>query len=187
MRKPFETIGTRSRWRIVYDDVLEGANVDDVIGYDRLAAVLQLDARGDRQVIQCAVQRAAVELEQVRKHALDNIPNVGYRVVQPKEHMALARRHQRRSSRSLTKGRSKVVNVDVNGLPEELRPHFEAAAQAFAMQAEVMRRLWVGQKHLARKVSLVEKRTDRTDEEIASLKERLARLEHKDRPVVVAA
>lgn len=177
---PFEPTGDRARWRIVYDDLLRDCDHGDQVTYETMGAALNLDPDEDRHAIQMAVRRAARELEEVDKRALDAIPNVGYRVVEAMEHMQLARRQQRRSHHALSSGKSKVANVDLSGLDPETRKAFEVMAQAFAMQMDFNRRIDVRQRNLESATRSVVERQERSENEIAGLRERLARLEGTD-------
>lgn len=177
---PFEPLGTRSRWRIIYEDVLTTRDHGSVVTYAELGKALDLDPDDDRHTIQMAVRRAAREYEEEDKRALDAVPNVGYRVVQAAEHMALARRQQRRSHRALRAGKSKVDNVDLAALDPEARKAFEVVARAFAMQMDFNRRMDIRQKRLEDTTKAVTERQDRSDAEIARLRERLERLERPD-------
>lgn len=177
----FQPRGERARWRVIYD-MLRGSAVDDVITYERLGEALGLDPGADRHVIQMAMRRAAREHEVSDKRAIDVIPNTGYLIVQAPEHLRLARRHQKKSSKALERGQSKVVNVDLSGLEPETRRAFEVVARAFAMQVDFNRRFDVRQAKLEQAVSAMTERTERTEEEIAELKARLARLEDGEQP-----
>lgn len=179
---PFNPIGERARWRIVYDHALRGKDHDAVVTYAELGAVLNLDPDEDRHAIQMAVRRAAQEFEEVDKRALTPVPNVGYRVVNAPEHMQLAQRQQRRSHRALRAGRSKVVNVDIAALEPEARKAFELVARAFAAQMDFNRRMDVRHKRLEDVTRLVTERQERSDAEIARLQARLDRLEAADHP-----
>lgn len=176
MTAPFEPVGDLARWRTVYD-MLKPLVVDDVLTYEALAQALGLNADHDRPVMQAAVRRAARTFEQADKHALVAVPNVGYRVVRADEHVVLARGQQRRASRALERGHSKVVNVDLRGLSPEVRALTEATARAFSLQMDFNRRFDVRQQRLEGVVAEVSERTDRSEAEIAELKARLARLE----------
>jgi hypothetical protein len=124
-----------------------------------------------------AVRRAARQLEEQNDRALDVVTNVGYRIVQPSEHLRLARQQQKKSSRALVRGQSKVVHVDMSGMEPETRKAFEVVAQAFSMQLEMTRRLDVNQRRLAESVDSIKDQTARSADEIADLKARLDRLE----------
>lgn len=179
---PFKPLGDRARWRVLYE-LLRKLRVGDTLTYEEMGAALHLDPVAERQTIQLAMRRAARELEQVDKHAVDVRANVGYEIVAPASHGELAKRHQRKSHRSLTRGHSKVVNVDFNGMDPEARKAIELMASAFAAQLDFNRRMDVRQANLERAVEAVTKRADeraeRTEVELDELKARLARLEQK--------
>lgn len=180
MRQPFEPIADRPRWRILYEDVLQSAEIDQVVTYVELASVLDTDSR---PAIQDAMRRAARELEEQDLRAIENVPRVGYRIVKPQEHLTLARKHQRKSSRALLRGNSKVVHVDMSAVPPEFRQAFEMVGRAFSIQMEVNRRLSVGHRQLQKAIADIDERLDsatkRTDAEVAELRARLAALEQR--------
>ncbi|MCV7100071.1 hypothetical protein [Mycobacterium palustre] len=177
---PFEPAGEVARWRTLYE-LLNERSIGDVLSYDTMAEALQLDPSKDRHTIQVAMRRAAKELELEDKHAVEAVKNVGYRIVEPEEHLRLARQQQRRSSRALVRGHSKVVNVDLSNVDPEIRNAFQVVASAFAMQMEFNRRTDVRQKQLETALEAVREKSTRTDEEVAELRERLERLEKRER------
>lgn len=107
--------------------------------------------------------------------------NVGYRVVEPEEHLRLAKGQQRRSTKALQRGQSKVVNVDLSNVDPEVRQAFQVVASAFAMQMEFNRRTDVRQKKLEESLEAVRETSTRTEEEVAELRARLDRLENGHR------
>lgn len=173
---PFDPIGERARWRVIYDHLVN-VPVDDVITYERMAHLLDLDAEQDRHAIQMAMRRAARELEEADKRAVESVPNLGYRVVRAPEHLRLAQQQQRRSRKALVRGQSKVVNVDMSALDPEARKAFEVVGRAFSMMMDLHRRLDTRQQRLEDTVEEIVGRSDRSEAEIAALKERIARLE----------
>lgn len=175
---PFQPKGTKARWRIIYD-LLCATEVNGVVTYEQLAEALGMHAETDRHRMQVAMRRAALEHEQVDKRAVDAVENVGYRVVRPPEHLVLARRHQKKSNGSLQRGRSKAVNVDLSGVDEATRQALDTVARAFALQMEFNRRFDVRQQRLEEALSTVNKKAERSQEEIAELRARLDRLEGK--------
>ena len=177
---PFEPVGEVARWRLLYDELFSKATHNDVLTYEQMGKVIDLDPEADRHSIQMAARRAGIELETEDKLAIVAVSNVGYRVVESTEHMQLAKRQQRRSQRALKSGRSKVVNVDLSGLDTETRKAFEVVAQAFAMQLAFNKRMDVRQSNLERSLKAVTEGQQRSDEEIAALKERLSRLEDRE-------
>lgn len=176
MPVPFEPEGDRARWQVIYD-LLRAAAVGQVVTYDEMAAALNMNAERDRHRIQVAMRRAALEHERVDKRAIDAVVNVGYRIVEAPEHLVLAKRHQRRSTRQLVRGYSKTVNVDLSSVPPEVQHAFGVVAQAFAMQMEFNRRFDVRQKRLEESIRSTVARTERTESELSELRARLERLE----------
>lgn len=172
----FVPLGIEARWRTVYE-ILQTAATDTIVSYEMLGGALGLDPDEDRHAIQMAMRRAAKEHEEVDKRAIDSVPNVGYRIVQPPEHIMLARRQQRRSTRALARGYSKAVNVDLDKLDPETHRVIEVIARGFAVQMDFNRRTDVRQSRLEEALASVSKRIDRTEEQNAELRARLERLE----------
>lgn len=176
---PFEPVGAKARWRIVYD-LLRATGTGEVLSYERIGEALGLDHAADRHGIQMAVRRAAKEHEVNDRRAIEAVPNAGYRIVEAPEHLRLARGQQKRAGKALERGQSKVVHVDLSGLEPETRRAFEVVARAFAMQMDFNKRFDVRQKRLEESVDAMSERTERTEQEIADLKARLARLEGEE-------
>lgn len=173
---PFEPVGARARWRIVYE-LLCATTTGDVLTYERIGEALGLDPDDDRHAIQMAVRRAAKEHEVGDRRAIEPVANSGYRVVEAPEHLRLARGQQKRAGKALARGQSKVVHVDLSGMEPETRRAFEVVARAFAMQMDFNKRFDVRQAKLEDTITSMSERTERTEQEIADLKARLARLE----------
>lgn len=172
----FEALGREARWRTLYT-LLKPLHVGDIITYEDMAQALELAPDADRQTLRGPLYRAAKEFEEVDKHALEAVPNTGYRIVEIVEHLTLAQRQQKRAGRALQRGHSKVVNVDFNGVDPQVRKGFEVVAQAFSMQMDFNRRFDVRQKRLEKVMRETGQRTERNEAEIAELRDRLARLE----------
>ena len=176
--EPFETIGPVARWRVIYD-LLTEVPVNGVLTYEKMGEALELDPARERTTIQASMTKASRRLEENNLHAVEPVINVGYRVVEVPEHLRLARGQQRKASRALARGRSKVVNVDLRGLDPEVRRAFEAVAIVFSMQMDFNRRMDAGQKRLAAAVAATTVRADRSEEEIASIKQQLVEMEQR--------
>ena len=173
---PFNPIGERARWRTLYE-IVRQTPTDSEVTYEALAAALALDPEADRHTIQLAMRRASKESEVKDARALEAVPNVGYRVVKSAEHLRLAKNQQKKSHNALVRGQSKVEHVDLAGMEPEIRRAFEVVAQAFAMQAEFMRRTDIRQRKVEAAIAEVQGQSSRSEAEISALKERLARLE----------
>ena len=180
MPRPFEPIGDVARWRTLYE-VLSSAKVDDVVTYADMAEALELDAERDRQAIRSAVTRAATELLEVDKHAIEAVPDKGYRIVKPAEHLVLAQRRSKKAERSIVKSRSHVVNVDFNDLEEGLRSTFETVGRVLGWQLSMMRQLDIRQRDLEDSLASVQATVEQTARDQKSHEERLAWLEQRQR------
>lgn len=185
-RDMFAPVGERARWRVIYD-LLRKLEVGETLTYEKMGDALDLHPKHDRQTISLAMRRASRELEQADNHTTDCIPTVGYRVVEPAEQLGLAHRHQRKANRSLVRGRSKAIYVDLNGLDAETKKAFEVVAAAFAAQIDFNRRFDSRQRNLEKALNAVAVKTNEnkqeTDAEVTDLRDRLARLEAKvDKP-----
>lgn len=173
---PFVPIGTQARWRAVYA-LLTPLQVNDMLTYERIGQELNLDPVADRHILQMSMRRAAREFEEQNKHSLDVVPNIGYRVVAPPENLVLAKRQQRRAGRSLARGHSKAVNVDLSNVEPEIRSAFQVVAQAFSLQMEMNRRLDARQNKLEKAITEIVGDSERSASEVAELRARLERLE----------
>lgn len=178
MTHPFEPIGEKARWRLLYE-VMAAAEVDSVVSYADLADALDLDAIGGRQIIQQAMSRAGRELLEKNNRAVESVRGVGYRVVRPEEQLRLAQYHQQRASKSLVRGSRTVRHVDFNGMDAGTRHAFEVTGRALGALIDMNRRLDARQERLEESMKSVVGRVDRSDDEIAALRERLARLESR--------
>jgi len=174
---PFLPKGDKARWITIFEHVTN-MTTGDLLTYETIANLLGLNPEADRHALQMAVRRAAQASLTEDKRALEAVPNEGYRIVEPEEHMRLAKVQQKKSRRALVRGERTVVNVDFNGMEPDVRHAFEIVAQAFAMQQEFMRRVDIRQTRVERAVREVrESKADAAD--VEELQARLARLERR--------
>ena len=176
MTNAFQPVGERARWRELYD-LLKETETDGLVTYEQMAEALDLDPEKNKATIRAALYRAAKEHEEQDKRAVTAVPNVGYRVVQPQEHLGLARRHQKRSTRSLARGHSKVVNVDLSKVEPEARKAFELVASVLALQSDFNRRAEAKLTAHDRAIRELVESTERTDAERDEIRARLEKLE----------
>jgi hypothetical protein len=172
----FEPVGERARWRVVYD-MLAATDTNGVVTYEAMAAALDLDPDKDRLTLQGAMRRAAKEHEVVDKRAVTAVPNEGYRVVEPQEHLGLARRQQVRSTKALKRGHSKAVNVDMSKIEPETRKALDMVAQVISLQMDFNRRAETKLAAHDRAIKSLTEATQRTEAEREDIMERLRRLE----------
>lgn len=180
MPRPFEPVGDVARWRTLYE-LLAAANVDEVVTYADMADALDLDPVKDRRTIQGAITRAAAELLEINKHAIEPIRNAGYRIVKPAEHLVLAQRRSKKAERSLVRSSQVVTHVDYNGLASDVRRNFEAVGRVLAFQIGVMRRLDIRQRDLEESLVEVQSGVQQTQRDVQSHDERIAWLEEQER------
>lgn len=169
---PFEPRDGVAVWSILYDR-LSAASINDVVTYTELSELID----ADRAAVQSAVRRAAKELSSIDKRALVAVPNVGYRVIAPEEHLTLAKRHQAKSGRALKRGYSAAVDVDLSDVDPEVRKALGIVAQAFSMQMEFNRRTDVRQRKLEKQLDSMIPKVARNEAELAELRERMEKLE----------
>jgi hypothetical protein len=179
-RAPFEPIGPQARWKTVYE-LLKKTSTGEIITYGQLGEALGLDPDDDRVIIRSAVRRAAREHEEHDKRAVDAVSGQGYRPVEPRASLELARKQGKKAGRSLARGRSKAVNVDLNGVDPEVRKALEVVAQAFSMQMDFNRRFEGKTARLEQTIREIadsqEQDRKRTAEDIAELRDRLDQIQ----------
>ena len=175
-RQPFEPIGEQARWRTVYA-LLRRQPVNSIITYQQVGDELGLDWQKERDKLRAPIRRAGQELETEDNQTIEVVPNLGYRVVHATEKLRIARGHQRRASRSLTRAHSAVVHVDMNELDPASRAAFEAVGTILAGQMDYLSRFARRQERHEKDLAAMSKKVDRSAAEMAQMRERLARLE----------
>lgn len=175
---PFQPQGEEARWRTLYR-LLQDRNIGDVLTYEEMADALEMDPVGDRQVIQAVFRRAAIQYEQDDRRAVDSVRNVGYRIVEPTEHLKLAKRHGRKAGNQLKAAYSKTVNVDLSGESSDVVKAFELVAMGFAHQMEVNRRQAATNQRMDQAIANASVKIERTDDEVNALRERMEALEKR--------
>lgn len=175
---PFRPVGERARWRIIFD-LLAGMQPGEVLTYEDAAEAVGLDPVADLAVLQAAFRRAGQENEVTNRRAIEAVPRIGYRVVTADEHERLARKYQGRSIVALQSGRSKVSNVRLDELSAEGRAVIEAMGLAFSRQADAIRGLDIRQRNLEDALTATTQTANRTQEEVAEMRSRMAALEER--------
>lgn len=175
---PFRPKGDRARWRVLYEH-LRLLEQEEIFTYAYMGGALDLDPVTERMAIRAAFYRAAKELEEVDKRAVAPVPGHGYRVVAVEEQLTLARKQQKRSSKALMRGHSKVINADFNGVDPDTRRKFETVASIFAAQMDFNRRTEQQLSSLREVVESTGRTTERTAEQQRDILARMERLERK--------
>lgn len=171
----FAPKGEQSRWKLIYDQLCQ-MQVDDMVTYEALGKLLQLNPNDDRHQIQMAMRRAAREYLETNCRALDSVRNVGYRIVEPSEHLRLANGHNRKAGRSLHRGYEVATRVDVTGLDQAMRDALNSFALMAAAQSALNKRLARDQAKLAKALETVATKQGLSDERLARLEQRLEAL-----------
>lgn len=177
MTAPFEPAdGVEARWKKVYH-VLKGMKTGDILTYELLG---EMFPGLERHSLQSVIRRAAKEFLQENNRGLRNQRGAGYRVIDPAEHVEVARWHQERSVKSLRRGHDAVTHVDYNGMSPEVRALTEATGRALTNQLAFMQRLDVRQRNLEERLDATVDRTEANEKQLAELQERLGRLEKEN-------
>lgn len=175
---PFHSVGERARWKVVYDE-LTRLDIGDTLTYERMGVLLDLHPRQDRHNIRQALARAAREYLEKDLRALDAVTGVGYRIVEPIEHMRIAKGRGKKAGTQLTIAYKVLTHVDMTGMGVETRSSFENIAMGFAHQIEINRRHDKAIRDLDQAMETVSVKVDRTEEELSEVKDRMRRLEEK--------
>jgi hypothetical protein len=137
--------GPLPEWRLIYDGLLESADFGDVITYAQLDEALGRTFEVNRGPL----YRAREHLGEMRHRWIEPVPRVGYRVIEPREHMAVAQNKKRRARRQF-RGMVRVAEfTDLSRLtPGEL--------VSFDSQARVNAALYMVAVHHERRISRIE-------------------------------
>lgn len=118
------------------EEVLLQMSIGDVITYDEMDRILDRPFLGSRTPIYAAIKR----VQSKNKRTFANVPGVGYRMVEPKEHYTLGRRHAAKAVRSSNRGIGVTTAADRNLLTTEQINQLDALQEVQRGQAEFNRR-----------------------------------------------
>lgn len=178
---PFESIGEKARWKILYAKLIT-MNVGDVLTYSLMAELLDLDPDDDRHLMQTAIRRASQQFLQDDSRALEAVRGIGYEIVAPEDQLRLAKQHNVRAGNQITMARTLVVCVDLSEVQQAVRDGFEMMALGFSQQDEINRTQQRKNTAMMRALSMTSTKQERTQEEVDELQSRLAQLEKKLNP-----
>lgn len=161
---PFQPVGPVARWKVVYD-LIRPLEFGEVLTYEAMGEALGLDpeVKEDRHVIQMSARRALKELLNIDHRGSKAVPNVGYRVAQPVEHVGLATERNKRAGRQLVTGRNISTKVDLNGVDAQTRGALEQLAAGFARQMEINRRVLAKQEAHDEAIEMLTQRVERIE------------------------
>jgi hypothetical protein len=128
----FAPKGERPEWRMIYEDLLEGAESGTIITYADLEGLLGRDFAVNRGPL----YRARRTLGELRHRWLEAVPNVGYRVVEPLEHMRISAGHRRKSRRQVGMAIRVLESTDLTQLTTDALAKFDEQSKlTFALWA----------------------------------------------------
>lgn len=132
MSARFAPKGEIPEWRMIYEGLLEHANSGDIVTYPEIDAVLGRALDINRGPL----YRARRELGEMRKHWLEAIPNIGYRVIEPSEHVRISAVHRRKSRRQVGMAIRVLQSTDLAQLSgDALSKWDEQSKMTFALWA----------------------------------------------------
>jgi hypothetical protein len=172
----FTASGDAPKWQPVYD-AARAAEPGELLSYELLARLIGVDVRTTNRY---PIDAAKRHLERDSHRTLVAVVNEGYRVSEAREHAGLARWHQRKSRRQITKALSKASSADRTKLAIDQLHQLDALELHLMRQAEFLRRT-------AARVDAVEivqstqvARSIEQDERIAALEQRLERFRERE-------
>jgi hypothetical protein len=120
-------------WKKLYAGLKDHIAHGDLLSYKELAIRLDLDPRSNKgraQFLRCAKQI----LLDLNLHC-ENIPKIGYRVVQASEHIRCANQQVTKARKRLGRGLAIAVHIDYSKLTQEqLRLQTDALARITQLQ-----------------------------------------------------
>lgn len=148
----FDVKGAEAQWKTIFG-YISSMEIGDEVKYDQLYALLPDAPEGS---VKGAIYRAIRQAEEDLSRTLACIRGVGFRMVEAREHEALARGQHLRAKRRLRAARSKLHSADRSRLTPDERRRFDALEDHLARQASMIRRL--------------DERQTRTEQEIKTLR-----------------
>lgn len=152
--------------------------IGDVITFEDFTDEADVDVRRSRT----AFYRAANQWCEENHRAFIPVKGVGYRVAQPTEHELEARKHHRKSRRSMGRGLRVVRNTDYGELSPADQARFRRIENEMSRQADVIRRLDLRQDRMQEALEkgrhetrVIGERQEEVTERVAQLEEALRR------------
>lgn len=104
--------------RTVIVDYAKDKDYGTVLNYRQLGAELNLNPKLERQKIQAAAREAIKTLLKFHKRGLQSVPSIGYRIIQPNEHMIVANSHQSKADKAMIRAVRFYDGTDLSKLTE---------------------------------------------------------------------
>lgn len=186
----FKPLGDKARWVIIYD-ALKKLGPDDLLSYEQMGTLLNVDPAYRKDIISAAARRAVQELERKDNRTCRIQRGIGYCIATPKHQIELAQRHQGLAARHIATAHTKITTVDLNQIEDpEARKGIELMGFALAEQArfigatnirqtrleDALLAVAAGQRESDERIRAHERRTD---QELTDLRAQLAELASK--------
>lgn len=149
----------------------------EMVTYADAAEALGLHADDDRKAIANAMRAAGRKILTSDGRALRVVPDVGYRLAAPNEHITLARERKGRAKTQISTGLDILSGTDLTGLSPEAREAVLAERSSFSRFVDFMVASDRRQRKTEAAVEEIKGQVTRTAEETAAMNERVARLE----------
>lgn len=149
----------------------------EMVTYEEAAEALGLHAGHDRKSIANAMRAAGRKILASDGRALRVVPDVGYRLAAPNEHITLARERKKRANTQMSTGLDVLSGTNLTGLSQEAREAVLAERNSFSRIIDYIVAQDRRQQRTDAVVEEIKGQVARTAEETAEMNERLARLE----------
>lgn len=130
-----------AQWRTVYEHLIT-MDVEDIVSDETLDSLLPDAGEGS---VKSAFHRAMREMETERSRTFTRIRNVGYRMVEAREHEGLAHDQHKKARRRLKAAGRKLLSADRSRLTTDEKTRFTALEIHVSQQQDMLRRLSVKQ------------------------------------------
>lgn len=136
-------------FRAVVVDVVKDREYGTVIQYSELGDALGLNPKRERALIQVHVRTALRTLLKLHKRGLQSVSNVGYRIIEPREHVLVANGHQTKAKRQLQRAINFYEGADLSKMTDSER-------QLHLGQQMLARAIYASHQHLDERLRKVE-------------------------------
>src|SRR5271165_7697040 len=108
-------------YRDVTVDLFKNLVPNTIVNYEQLGKELELNPESDRNRIQMAVRSANKVLLKMHNRGVTNVPTVGYRVLEAREHMIVANGHQNKADRALIRAQNFYEGTNLSEMTQHER------------------------------------------------------------------
>lgn len=173
----FTSVGPEPQWQVVYNRLIT-MEIDDVFTYTELQGMFP---DMEFSLARAIFFQARKYVLRDRHRAFENVRNVGYKMVHPREQGRLATTHEKKARSQNNRALTLVTQVDHSMLTPAERKRISDLEMHYRNIRRFLKQLSSRQERLEQRVSVTEKDhgklIDRVDETQNEVIERLNRLE----------